>query len=160
MEKEKLEDRGTWKRKPGKKKLLEELVKHPMISLACKNAGVSRTTYYRWRKEDVEFRQKAEDTLDESVEALNDLVASTFLNLIRNGNIAACIFWLKTRHPDFGGIARRKGHGKTEEEAFTPEMEESLAAALGALKGGPCEKCEHTIRDQAPRQSPPSATMT
>lgn len=39
-----------------KKKFLEHYDEHIHIKKACKHAGIHRSTYYRWIKEDEEFR--------------------------------------------------------------------------------------------------------
>ena len=77
-----------------KDSLLVALENHyGIVSHACQDVKISRTTYYNWYKNDKEFK--------ESVDLLHNVVldfAETALfELIKNGNVAATIFFLKTR---------------------------------------------------------------
>lgn len=64
-----------------------------VIAAACEAAGVSRQTYYLWRRTDEEFRIAADDIVETQV----DFVESQFLNRIRCGDTTAMIFYLKTK---------------------------------------------------------------
>jgi hypothetical protein len=72
------------------------------ISLACKKANISRSTYYRWLKEDLEFQEKT----DEVKEALIDLAETMLLKKIREGSTPELIFFLKTQGKKRGYIER------------------------------------------------------
>jgi hypothetical protein len=78
-----------------KKKLLERLSKTPIVEVACKQAGVPRSTYYRWRKDDGTFRDSCDQALADATELMSDLAESQLLNNIKSGNLTAIIFWLK-----------------------------------------------------------------
>ena len=68
--------------------LVEALKEMPIVQIACKRAGVSRATYYRWRKEDKNFLRQSEDAMAQGFEFINDMsesqiVAWSFFSLIR-----------------------------------------------------------------------------
>ena len=65
-----------------KAKLLEMLMETPLIEPACQKAGVSRSTYYRWRKEDSVFRKKADNVIGQGRLLVNDLAESKLMKLM------------------------------------------------------------------------------
>ena len=79
---------------PKKRKLLEALTASlGIISTACAKAGISRPTYYRWMENDPVFA--------EAVNGLDDVcfefVESRLYDLIAAGNVAATIFYMRTK---------------------------------------------------------------
>lgn len=81
--------------------LCEELKQRPIIQFACKKAGISRSQYYRWMKNDSDFALKIDEAQREGNEVVNDFSVSKLLTGINNDNLAAVFFWLRHRHPDF-----------------------------------------------------------
>jgi len=81
-----------------KKLLLEHLEKTPIVQIACEKSGVGRTTYYRWLEQDKNFARSAKQALSKGVLIMNDLAESQLLKSVRDGNMTAIIFWLKSRH--------------------------------------------------------------
>jgi hypothetical protein len=71
-----------------------------VVSTACKNAGVSRDSFYRWCKEDEEFKAKVDDLKNVSL----DFAESKLLEQINSGNTTAIIFFLKTQGKNRGYI--------------------------------------------------------
>ena len=82
--------------------LLETLKEMPIIQVACKKAGVSRATYYRWRKEDINFLRQTEASLAQGFEFINDMSESQIIQLIREKKMPAITTWLKHHHPIYG----------------------------------------------------------
>lgn len=66
----------------------------PLIEPACQKAGVSRSTYYRWRKEDSVFRKKADNVIGQGRLLVNDLAESKLMKLMKEDNLAAIKYWL------------------------------------------------------------------
>lgn len=64
-----------------------------IVSNACKEAGVGRSTFYKWVNEDDEFAQRVCEIQEEQI----DFVEDKLLTLIEQGNSTAIIFYLKTR---------------------------------------------------------------
>lgn len=81
-----------------KKLLLEHLEKTPIVQIACEKSGVGRSTYYRWIEQDKKFARSAKQALSKGVLIMNDLAESQLLKSVRDGNMTAIIFWLKSRH--------------------------------------------------------------
>lgn len=67
------------------------------ITNICSAIGISRTTFYNWMNEDIEF-QKA--LLDAEWE-LHDDVRDALIQKVADGDMQAITFYLKNRHPDF-----------------------------------------------------------
>lgn len=82
-------------------KFLEELMKTPIVQHACERVGISRNTYYRWIKEDVDFSLAVEGCLGVGVGFVNDHAESNILNGIKKGEMRATTYWLSHRHREF-----------------------------------------------------------
>lgn len=75
-------------------RLLEELKRSMgIVSLACDKANLSRTQFYKWLKEDDDFRQKYEEIEERQI----DFVESRLFQNIKNGDSTSIIFYLKTK---------------------------------------------------------------
>ncbi len=81
-----------------KNKFLEELEKNPIIQIACRKTGVGKSTYYRWIKEDKNFKKESEESLNKGRLLINDLAESKIISFISNNNLTAAIYWLKNNH--------------------------------------------------------------
>ena len=76
-----------------KKALLKALEKSlGVVTSACKNVGVGRTTYYDWYNNDPEFAKK----VDELENVALDFAESQLHRQIAENNTSATIFYLKT----------------------------------------------------------------
>jgi len=84
-----------------KERVLEALERTlGVVTTACQQAEIGRTAFYRWYKEDPEFKEKVD-----SVQNLTlDFVESQLFRQIREGNTAATIFYLKTKGKERGYI--------------------------------------------------------
>ena len=88
-----------------KKALVEALEKSlGVVSTACKAAGISRDTHYRWLKEDPEYKAQVEELSEVAV----DFAESHLHKLIKEGNPAATIFFLKTKGKNRGYVERQE----------------------------------------------------
>ena len=88
-----------------KKALIEALEKSlGVVSTACKAAGVSRDTHYRWLREDPDYKEQVEELAEVAV----DFAESHLHKLIKDGNPAATIFFLKTKGKNRGYIERQE----------------------------------------------------
>ena len=104
-----------------KKLLLEQLKATPIVEVACKRVGIGRATYYRWRQEDENFANQADQALQEGSMLINDLAEGQLISAIKDKNLTAIIFWLKTHHQLYTNKVELTGKIKTENEALTPE---------------------------------------
>ncbi|MFA5840670.1 MAG: hypothetical protein WC847_00105 [Candidatus Paceibacterota bacterium] len=114
-----------------KERLLNHLRSIPIIEVACKKANIARATYYRWRKEDLEFLRASEEALQDGIDMVNDLTESQLISLIREKKIPAIIFWLRHNHQRF--LLKEKEHSliKTKREVpLSKDQEKVLKQAL------------------------------
>ena len=82
-------------------KVLEHLAESGNISFACKRAGISRETFYRWRKDDEGFAEKADASICDGKEFVNDLAHSKLMQSINEGYFPAVKFQLVNCHKDY-----------------------------------------------------------
>ncbi len=117
--------------------LLEQLRKMPIVQIACEKAGVSRATYYRWKKEDEKFAEAADEALQDGVTLVSDMAESQLLSQIRDNNLGAIMYWLKHRNPNYNTKLEVTAKIKTQDEALTPEQRALIEKAieLSALGG-------------------------
>jgi transposase-like protein len=79
-----------------------------LVATTCRKAGISRSTYYKWRKEDTDFANKA----DEVRELQKDAVEALILKKMKCGDTAMLIFYAKTQMKDRGYVERTEVVGK------------------------------------------------
>ena len=83
------------KRDRQKKKFIAALQAQGTVLYACKAAGISRQTAYRWQRDDREFA----DAWEEAHENAVDAVEGTIYQQAVGGNTLAAIFYLKAHRP-------------------------------------------------------------
>ena len=71
-----------------------------IVSTACKKAGLSRKTFYKYTNEDKEFKKACQ----ESGEIALDFAESKLFQAIKEGNMTGTIFFLKTKGKKRGYI--------------------------------------------------------
>lgn len=99
------------------------------VSVACRKVGISRETYYRWCREDIEFKKECEE-VDES---LLDMAETMLLKAIRDGKTAELIFFLKTKGKSRGYVERSEVDVNRTDQDFTSYTTEEL---LGFIEKG------------------------
>jgi transposase-like protein len=72
------------------------------VAGACRAMNINRRTYYNWMEKHEEFKLTVEDI----TEALIDDAESGLQKLIKDGNVVAILFYLKTRAKSRGYIER------------------------------------------------------
>ena len=77
-----------------KNKLLEELEKFSNVLASCKKCNMSTSTYYRWIKKDLVFKEKAENAIYIGHRNLDDFAEGALCKNIQNGNQQAIEFAL------------------------------------------------------------------
>lgn len=113
-----------------KEDLLEQLKKTPIVHVACQKVNVGRATYYRWRHDDEDFSQKADEAITEGSLLVNDIAESQLMTAIKNQNLTAIIFWLKHHHPNYATKFEVTARLKADNELLTPEQEALVTKAL------------------------------
>lgn len=109
--------------------LLAQLEKTPIVEAACKHIGLPRSTYYRWRK-DEEFADKCDETIELSVGRINDLAESQLINAIKNQNMTAITFWLRSHHSSYRNRMEVNARVQAVQQELTPEQAELVSKAL------------------------------
>ena len=71
-----------------------------VVSAACRQAKIVRKTHYNWLHHDPEYKRAVEQLPEISI----DYAESSLFKLIGNGNVAATIFYLKTKGKKRGYI--------------------------------------------------------
>ena len=88
-----------------KKAIIEALEKSlGVVTTACKNVGIGRTTFYGWIQEDEEFAKEVDDIQNITL----DFAESQLHKQIKDGNTTATIFYLKTKGKKRGYIERQE----------------------------------------------------
>jgi len=74
-----------------------------IVSTACKTVGISRQTHYNWL-DDPEYKKAVSEIGDVAL----DFAESHLHKLIKDGNPAATIFYLKTKGKERGYVERQE----------------------------------------------------
>lgn len=99
----KVSDSVTKRTAKAKIALLEALRKNlGIVSRACEQAKLNRCQFYKWVRDDSEFRAQVEDVEQIAL----DFVESQHYKLIKKGNPASVIFHLKTKGKSRGYIEK------------------------------------------------------
>ena len=86
-----------------KKQIIEALEKTlGVVTSACKLVGIHRSTFYEWYKNDEEFKKSVDSIEDIAL----DFAESQLHKQIRDGNVTATIFYLKTKGTKRGYIEK------------------------------------------------------
>lgn len=100
-----------------KKALLEALEKSlGVVTIACKNIGVDRGTFYNYCNSDPVFKAAVDDMEDVAL----DFVESALYKQVKEGVPSSTIFYLKTRGRKRGYIERHE-HTGADGQALIPE---------------------------------------
>ena len=88
-----------------KKALIEAMKKNlGVVTMACKEVGISRATYYDYIRKDEDFKAEIEDVKDVAI----DFVESQLFKQIKEGSTAATIFYLKCQGKKRGYIEKQE----------------------------------------------------
>lgn len=101
-----------------KKALLEALEKSlGVVTTACKKAGIGRTTFYEYYKNDPDFKLAVDELQDVAL----DYAESQLHKQIGQGNSTATIFYLKTKGKKRGYVERQEVQ-KVSDKVFQIEI--------------------------------------
>lgn len=88
------------------KRVIKIFQENPIVQIACHKAGVSRSTFYRWQQEDIEFKKTCVKALKIGLDIANDAVESVLLRKAREGDMRAIPYWLNTNSKKYKGSLR------------------------------------------------------
>jgi ACT domain-containing protein len=111
-----------------KKQILEQLKKTPIVQITCEKLGVSRATFYRWKKKDKKFSSKVDQALYDGSQLINDMAESQLISAIKNNNLSAIIFWLKNHHKIYS--AKLEVTSTNNDIPLTDEQKEIIKRSL------------------------------
>lgn len=117
-----------------KVQVVEQLQNMPIVEIACKRAGVPRSTYYRWIQSDAEFAEKCRTALENSTNAVSDIAEAKLITAIQEGNMSAISFWLRSRHPAYQTKLNVQGTINHKTEVLTDEQSRLVERALRLAK--------------------------
>jgi|SRR3989344_276945 len=89
------------RQKAERARILEELRKVPIASVACQRTGIARATFYRWREADSQFADDVEEAMRIGTETINDMSESQLIALIKDKSANAIRYWLENNHPKY-----------------------------------------------------------
>lgn len=110
--------------------LIDQLKKIPIVQVACEKVGISRATFYNWKKDDAEFATSVDEAIGDGTGFVNDMAESQLLSAIKEGNLGAITYWLKHRHSAYSNRLEVTTKTKTDTDTLTPEQEEAVRHAL------------------------------
>ena len=113
-----------------KQLLLDCLKRTPIVEIACEKAGISRATYYRWRKESPEFTKAADEAIRDGESFINDMSELQIISLIKEKNWPAINFWLRYHHPKYANKIEVEANIKNINEELSPEQQKIVREAL------------------------------
>ena len=114
-----------------KAKLLEELRKTPIVSVACQRANIgSRTNYYRWIKSDKKFAAAASEAIDHGTSLISEMAESQLISAIKEKNMSAIMFWLRHHAPAYETRVKVDANITNDNEELTPEQAALVKKAL------------------------------
>tara|TARA_R110002020_G_scaffold153379_1_gene332770 strand:+ start:175 stop:519 length:345 start_codon:yes stop_codon:yes gene_type:complete len=83
-----------------------------VVTVACKQADIPRSTYYKWLKEDEVFANAVKDIENIAL----DFAESQLHTQIKDGSTSATIFYLKTKGKRRGYVERSELDVTSQEE--------------------------------------------
>ncbi|XKT74753.1 MAG: hypothetical protein ACJKTH_01550 [Patescibacteria group bacterium UBA2163] len=110
-----------------KKQLIELLEKSPNVGYALSRVGINRSTWSRWRHEDIQFRIDSNYALEFGVASTADLVEGSMLDNAQKGSVPAQKFYLIHNHERY-----RPAQNIPEENPLTEERKKEIGDALKA----------------------------
>jgi len=111
-----------------KKAIVEQLRKTPIIQIACEKIGLSRASFYRWKKDDQKFADNVEQAIEEGSHLINDMAESQLISAIKSNNLSAIIFWLRNHHRSYS--PKLEVTSKSSDAPLTDEQKEIIRKSL------------------------------
>ncbi|MCE2713602.1 MAG: hypothetical protein LW688_13860 [Cryomorphaceae bacterium] len=110
-----------------KKKMIEALeMSLGVVTSAVKAVGIHRSTHYEWYNEDTEYRKAVDDIVNVSL----DFAETQLFQSMKDQNVAAVIFYLKTKGKQRGYIERSEFEFKKGEPDLSELTTEEIRAML------------------------------
>lgn len=88
-------------KKEVQEKIVRLLQENPIIQVACYKASIARSTFYRWQKEDEEFKKICNQSRIIGLAIVNDAIESVLIKKAREGNERLIMYWLNNNHKKY-----------------------------------------------------------
>jgi len=115
-----------------KELLVENLKKTPIIQLVCEKIGISRASFYRFKKNDKTFAKNVDEAIVEGRQVVNDLAESRLMAAIQSGNLTSVMYWLNHNHTQYSNKLEIRGKIETSTQ-LTAEQQEDIKKALSLI---------------------------
>lgn len=117
--------------KKQKEKAIYLFEKTPIVGFVCQKIDISRSTFYRWQKEDPKFKELSQKAILNGKFEINDFAESQLVSLIKEKNISAIIYWLKNNNPNY---SEKNRIIKIVYDQLSPEQGEIIKQAISQNK--------------------------
>lgn len=138
-------------------KLLAELERTGIPLTACSKVGIARSTYYRWRQENVTFKLQTDEAIRIGRENITDLAESKLVKNIGDGNQRAIEFQLRHNDPRYRyfsqlEFAKMLESQKQEEEPEVSRLQTFIEIIFDAMEVTILEEYSSKIPDEYTRE--------
>ena len=96
------------------------------VSTACKKAGITRKTYYRWMNTNDTLKERVEDIR----ESMIDFAESMLYKNMKAGKETSTLFFLKTRGKSRGYVEKQEIEMNANVNMTSDEVTKAVAAGL------------------------------
>ncbi len=127
-----------------KASMVEQLQRTPIIQVACEKLNISRSSHYRWCKEDKDYEKKINAAVGDGIFLVNDLAESQLISAVKDRDMRAITLWLRSNHPRYRQKVELSGKVNVIEE-LSPEQEDLIREAMN-LAGLPSQNYELETR--------------
>ena len=107
---------------------IEQLREMPLVTYTCQKFSIPKSTFYKWKLIDKDFKSEVENAINMGRETVNDIAISQLLKKINNGETVPIIFWLKNNSPMFNEKVTLEI--KNNQPGLSPEEVEVISKAL------------------------------
>lgn len=111
--------------------LIEQLKKTPVVQIACERTSIGRSSYYRWLEDYPDFAKRSNEAIKDGESLVSDMAESQLLAAIRDGNLGAVEFWLKSHHKNYTNRIEITSNNNNEE--LSPDQQKLIEKALAVL---------------------------
>lgn len=102
------------------------------MQIACEKTSIGRSSYYRWLEDYPDFAKRANEAIKDGESLVSDMAESQLLAAIRDGNLGAVEFWLKSHHKNYTNRIEITSN-KSNDEELSPDQQKLIKKALAVL---------------------------
>ena len=110
--------------------IIECLKETPIIQYAVKKAGTSRSTFYRFCKDDSIFAKAVGEAISEGSSTVSDLAEIQLISANRDRDMSAIKYWLSHHNKDYAAKIHVTTESTDTNRNLTPEQKSLIEEAL------------------------------